>query len=191
MNVALILAWWCRRLPQEPVLSNGQSGRGGGDQEPAEPTKQAPTVPAGTCARSALSSQHHELRRVHHLSCITLACVSLLKPPDEQIIPWYFLHVQTIFASRKIFLRRKPTSTCVCWAGGPKRTNPERHIIKTSLPMAPARGGASSGARELDRESTPARQMFAIISDAITAANEAMNLQPPPNGALRQGKPPV
>ena len=58
------------------------------------------------------------------------------------------------------------------------RSNTERPIINTSLPLAPSRGAATSGTRELDRKSTPARQMFAIISDAITAANEAMNSQP-------------
>jgi hypothetical protein len=62
------------------------------------------------------------------------------------------------------------------------RRDTERPIINTSLPLAPSRGAAISGTRELDRKSTPARQMFAIISDAITAANEAMNSQPSATG---------
>lgn len=63
------------------------------------------------------------------------------------------------------------------WTDVARRSAQDRHIINTSLPPPPRTLGAV-GTREVDRKSTPARQMFAIISDAITAANEAMHGQP-------------
>jgi hypothetical protein len=57
-----------------------------------------------------------------------------------------------------------------CKAGA--SSGPERPIINTSLGRADAQRSGY--------QPTPARMMFSIISDAITAANEALHGQPTP-----------
>ncbi len=108
-----------------------------------------------------------------HASAAACKVIIAVKPMSQPRSSLLYFSYQGFVGKWSIY-----SSVHHCLTGGAGRRDMERPIINTSLPPAPVRGGGTSGTRDLDRKSNPARQMFAIISDAITAANEAMNSQP-------------